>query len=121
LRKKFKVQGALLGLVSVSSVALTLHFNSLVKELEVSHEQLNTKYIKVVHANESYRSEVSKMKDVTSSLEKESKETARLLEESYTKVEKLNEETEHYRNTVSAYKDQLRSLEKKSISTPSKK
>ncbi|MCY9186530.1 hypothetical protein [Bacillus halotolerans] len=114
MKKKIrKITSISLGVATVSSIALALHFNSLSEDYKESHIKLNAKYKDVLVENEELRDTVIKLKDKNTVLKDEAKKSSGLLEQSKMEIEKLNGETTKLRKQVDQQKEKVKDLEKK--------
>lgn len=104
--------------VTVSSIALALHFNSLAEDYKDSHMKLNAKYQEVLVENEELRDSNIIFGDQIDALEKESKKSNGLLEQSQKEIERLNTENDNLQGKITEYKEKVAELEKKFNSAP---
>jgi len=117
-KKTRKITSIGLGIATVSSIALALHFNSLSEDYKESHIKLNAKYKDVLVENGELRGTILKLRDKNTVLKDEAKKSSGLLEQSKMEIEKLNEETTKLRKQVDHQKEKVKDLEKKQKSTP---
>lgn len=106
-----KLTSITLGITTVSSIALALHFNSLNEDLEQSQYKLNAKYREVLVENEELR-------DKNLILFDETKKSSGLLEQSNMEIERLTTETDKLQHQVDHFRKEVSTLEKKLKSTP---
>ncbi|MCD7911028.1 hypothetical protein KC480_05750 [Bacillus velezensis] len=102
-----------LGIATVSSIALALHFNSLSEDCKESRIKLNAKYKDVLVENEELRETVIKLKDKNKVLKDEAKKSSGLLEQSKMEIEKLNEETTKLRKQANQQREEAKQFKKK--------
>lgn len=83
-----------LGVLTVSSIALTLHFNSLNEDYVQAQEKLNVKYTEVLNENEELRGMNIDLADKNMVYKDESTKLSGLVEQSQMEIERLKKESE---------------------------
>lgn len=106
-----KITSFVLGITTVSSIALALHFYSFKADfqvLEQSQKELNEKYISVLLENEELRQTNIVYYD-------EAKNASGLLEQSAMEIEKLNTENHELQGQVRALQKKSKLLQEKVV------
>lgn len=107
------ISSLILAGVTVSSIVLALHFNSLAEDYKDSHIQLNAKYQEVLVENEELRDTNTLLTEKTVKLEEEAKKSNGLLEQSQKEIERLNTENSDLQGKNTALHKKVAELEKK--------
>lgn len=120
ITRKPSISNLVLGAASVTSIALTLHFNSVAEDFKQSHIELNAKYTDVLVENEELRDTTIQLSDKVAVLTDEAEKSSGLLEQSRLEIERLNKETDTLQaevkkkdGQIDAFRNKVAELEKK--------
>lgn len=106
-RRKPSITNVVLGATAVTSIALSLHFNSLAEDSNKSRIELNAKYTKVLVENEELRDTNIKLDEKILVLNDAAEKSSGLLEQSQMEIERLNKETDKLQVEVKDQKGQI--------------
>jgi 3D (Asp-Asp-Asp) domain-containing protein/polyhydroxyalkanoate synthesis regulator phasin len=96
-----------LGVTTVTSIALSLHFNSLAEDYKNSHIKLNAKYTDVLVENGELRDSNISLNNKNIVLYDAAEKSSGLLEQSQMEIERLNKETKALQGEVKKQKGQV--------------
>lgn len=116
-----KITSFVLGITTVSSIALALHFYSFkadFQEVTLAQEKLNEEYKTVLLENEELRQTNQDLHQNQIVIADEAAKLSGLLEQSEMEIERLNKEKENLQSNVATLKRKIAELEKKLTSTP---